>query len=181
MQAQKEERTQLKRAFTYPWNHLRTIPHFRLPELPTPFFLPLEVENDLLPQTSWRILLNFGYWRNFVIPWPSLLPSRSTWCLCYALLMPNFLKGSQKCVLPTVEQVSQGRLSLKPSGINSIFMANNNLQSLNWKTLTLFSFSYLCQHKYFLGISTTSLCFNSMFQHCGGDGSTPLAAGSYFV
>lgn len=181
MQAQKKETTQLKRAFTYPWNHQRTIPHFRLPQLPTPFFLPLEVENDLLPQTSWRILLNFGYWRNFVTPWPSLLPSRSTWCLCYALLMPNFLKGSQKCVLPTVEEVSQGRLSLKPSGINSIFMANNNLQSLNWKTSTLFSFSYLCQHKYFLGISTTSLCFNSMFQHCGGDGSTPLAAGSYFV
>lgn len=125
-------------------------------------------------KTIWRILLNFGYWRNLLIPWPSLLPSCSTLCLCYVLLILSFLKGSQKCLLPTTGEVSQGRFSLYPSGINSIFMVNNSLQSLNWKTLSLFNLTYLCQYKYFLGISTTSLCFNGMIQDSGGDRRTPF-------
>lgn len=137
-----------------------------------PTFPSSVAQNSLLSKTTWRILLNFGYWRNLVMPWPSLLPSCSTLCLCCVLLILSFLKGSQKCLLPTTEEVSQSRFSLYPSGINSIFMANNSLQNLNWKTLTLFNLTYLCQYKYFLGISTISLCFNGMFQHCGGDGRT---------
>lgn len=34
--------------------------------------------------------------------------------------------------------------------------------------------SHLSQYKYFLGISTTSLCFNGMIQDCDGDRRTPF-------